>query len=137
MAQNLNVDVHSRATRAAERTGSGPIPLQDTKQPSSVLDNFLPHGEKIRMTQEAKGVFVPYPLLGIILTLIIIVVGGIVAIEVQVGNLSTTILLRDADQRAVTLELKEKTAQMEVYLHDNREKLIRLQSQLDNERRKN
>lgn len=81
------------------------------------------------MTQEAKGVFIPYPLLGIIITLCTILVGGIIAIQVQVSNLSTTILLRDADQRAVIKELKDKTEQLQVYVHDDREKLIRLQTQ--------
>lgn len=87
------------------------------------------------MTQDAKGVFVPYPLLGIILTLSIVVVGGIVAIQVQVSNLSTTILLRDADQRAVIQELKDKTEQLEVYLHDDREKIIRMQTEQEGKRR--
>lgn len=87
------------------------------------------------MTQEARGVFIPYPLLGIIIMLSLAVVGGIVAIQVQVSNLSTMILLRDADQRAVTQELKEKAEQLEVYLHDDREKLIRIQGQLEGKRR--
>lgn len=80
------------------------------------------------MTQEAKGVFIPYPLLGIIITLACIVVGGIIAIQVQVSNLSTTILLRDADQRAIIQELKETTEQHRVYIHDTREKLIKMQT---------
>lgn len=83
------------------------------------------------MTQEAKGVFIPYPLLGIIITLCTILVGGIIAIQVQVSNLSTTILLRDADQRAVVKELKDKTEQLQVYIHDDREKLIRLLERSD------
>lgn len=83
------------------------------------------------MSQEAKGLFVPYPLLGIMLTLAIALVTGLITLWVQVSNLNTTILLRDADQRAATMELKEKTAQLEVYLHDDREKLIRLQAQQD------
>ena len=87
------------------------------------------------MTQEARGIFVPYPLLGIIITLAMVVVGGIIAIQVQVSNLSTTILLRDADQRAVIQELKSKAEQLEVYLHDDREKIIRMQTQQD--KRKN
>lgn len=83
------------------------------------------------MTQEAKGVFIPYPLLAIMVTLGLVIVGGIVAIQVQVSNLSTVILLRDADQRAVTQELKEKTEQLQVYIYDSREKLVRLQAEVD------
>lgn len=85
------------------------------------------------MTQEAKGLFVPYPLLGIMLTLAIALVTGLITLWVQVSNLNTTILLRDADQRAAIIELKEKTAQLEVYLHDDRERLVRLQAQTDKE----
>lgn len=88
------------------------------------------------MTEEARGVFVPYPLLGIILTLVVIIVGGIIAIQVQVSNLSTTILLRDADSRAVISELKEKTEELQVYIINDREKLIKLQVELDNSRRR-
>lgn len=83
------------------------------------------------MTQEAKGVFIPYPLLGILMTLAVIMISGIIALEVQVSNLNTTILLRDADSRAETLAIKEKQAQLEVYIHNDREKLVRIETQLD------
>jgi hypothetical protein len=67
---------------------------------------------------------------------ILVIIGGavlsfVIALEVQVSNLSTTILLRDADQRAAIHDVQEKAAQLEVYLHDDREKLIRLQTQQD------
>ena len=88
------------------------------------------------MTQEAKGVFIPYPLLGIIITICVLLVTGIVAIQVQVSNLSTTILLRDADQRAAIQQLQEKTEQLQVYIYDSREKLIRLQTQAEREESK-
>lgn len=81
------------------------------------------------MSQEAKGVFLPYPLLAIIVTVVAVLLGGIITLEVQVNNLSTTILLRDADQRAAIHDLQEKIGQHEVYIHDDREKLIRLQTQ--------
>lgn len=81
------------------------------------------------MQQEAKGVFLPYPLLAIIVTVVAVLLGGIITLEVQVNNLSTTILLRDADQRAAIHDLQEKIGQHEVYIHDDREKLIRLQTQ--------
>lgn len=129
-------DVHTRALRAAGRNGDGGR-LQELKHEPEVIsfwERFLPYGRRMRMMQEAKGVFIPYPLLGIIITLCTIVVAGIIAIQVQVSNLSTTILLRDADQRAVTQELKEKSEQLEVYIHDDREKLIRL---LDREEQRN
>lgn len=88
------------------------------------------------MTQEAKGVFIPYPLLGIIMTLAVIMISGIIALEVQVSSLNTTILLRDADSRAEITALKEKSAQLEVYIHNDREKLVHIETLLDSQKRK-
>lgn len=88
------------------------------------------------MTQEAKGVFIPYPLLGIVVTIAIVLIAGLVALEVQVSSLNTTLLLRDADTRAEMLAAKEKIAQLEVYIHSDREKLVRIETTLDNPKRK-
>lgn len=87
------------------------------------------------MTQEAKGVFIPYPLLGIIITLAVVMISGIIALEVQVSSLSTTLLLRDADQRATTNQLQDKLSILETYLHNDREKIIRLETESDQKRR--
>ena len=73
---------------------------------------------------QSKGVFLPYPLLAILVTVGTLLLGGIVTLEVQLNNLSTTILLRDADQRAATRALQEKQEQLEVYIHDMREKRV-------------
>ncbi len=78
----------------------------------------------------SRGVFLPYPLLGMLVTIAIVLVSGLVALEVQVSNLSTTLLLRDADQRAEITAIKEKNAQLEVYIHNDREKLIDIQTTL-------
>ena len=83
--------------------------------------------------QSTRGVFLPYPLLGMLVTIAIVLISGLVALEVQVSNLNTTLLLRDADSRAEITALKEKSAQLEVYIHDDREKLIRLQTRSDEE----
>lgn len=82
----------------------------------------------------SRGIFLPYPLLAVIVTLSIVVISGIVALEVQVSNLNTTLLLRDADQRAEIIALKEKSAQLEVYIHSDREKLIKLETFIDSQR---
>ena len=133
-----SVDATVRTSPSGSRNGRGL--LQDAKhvpQPQPTFwDRLLPHGRLIKMTQEAKGVFIPYPLLGIIITLALLVISGIIAIQVQVSNLSTTILLRDADQRAVIQELKSKTEQLQVYIHDDREKLIRLQTEAEKDKRR-
>lgn len=81
----------------------------------------------------SRGIFLPYPLLAVITTLAIVVISGIVALEVQVSNLNTTLLLRDADQRAEIISIKEKSAQLEVYIHNDREKLIKLEAFIDNQ----
>ncbi len=78
----------------------------------------------------SRGVFLPYPLLGMLVTIAIVLVSGLVALEVQVSNLSTTLLLRDADQRAEITAIKEKNAQLEVYIHNDREKLVDIQTTL-------
>lgn len=80
--------------------------------------------------QSSRGLFIPWPLLTIMVTLGIVVVSGLIALEVQVSNLNTTLLLRDADQRAEIIALKEKSAQLEVYIHNDREKLIEIQTSL-------
>lgn len=87
--------------------------------------------------QQNKGLFLPYPLLGIIITLAIVVISGIVALEVQVSNLNTTLLLRDADhaRQVETLklemtEIKNKNEQLAVYIHDDREKLVAIKTKL-------
>lgn len=88
------------------------------------------------MTQEAKGLFLPYPLLTIIVTIAVVLISGLVALEVQVSSLNTTLLLRDADTRAEMLTAKEKIAQLEVYIHNDREKLVHIETLLDNPKRK-
>lgn len=87
---------------------------------------------------ENRGVFIPYPLLGMIITLAIVVISGLIALEVQVSSLNTTLLLRDADSRAEQTAIKEKLAQLEVYIHDMREKRVADRSDIDQlkERRK-
>ena len=92
---------------------------------------FAPRPEtQIMAEQPSKGVFIPYPLLGMLVTIAIVLISGLVALEVQVSNLNTTLLLRDADGRAEIMALKEKTAQLEVYIHNDREKLIDIQTTL-------
>jgi len=85
---------------------------------------FVPRQEVQMVATQSKGVFLPYPLLAILVTVGTLLLGGIVTLEVQLNNLSTTILLRDADQRAATRALQEKQEQLEVYIHDMREKRV-------------
>lgn len=104
---------------------------------------FVPRsGIKKMPEQEAKGVFVQWPLLIIIITLASILIGAIVGLQVQVSNLNTTLLLRDADHsrqvdglRQDNAELKGKYEQLRVYIQDDREKLVAIQTRLGITRR--
>lgn len=80
---------------------------------------------------ESKGVFLPYPLLGMLLTLAVVLISGIIALEVQVSNLNTTILLRDADGRAQIKELQDRLSTLQVYVQNDRERLVRIETQQD------
>lgn len=92
---------------------------------------FVPHQETQMVNNlSSRGLFIPWPLMAIIVTLAVVLVSGLVTLEVQVSNLSTTILLRDADQRAEIMAIKEKAAQLEVYIHNDREKLVDIQTTL-------
>lgn len=79
------------------------------------------------MAQEAKGVFLPYPLLGIMLTLVLILVGGIVGLYSQLSAMNTAMILRDADYQQRTKKLEEKIELQGMYITDVREKIIRLE----------
>lgn len=87
--------------------------------------------------QASKGVFIPWPLLAIIVTLAIVLVSGLVTLEVQVSNLSTTLLLRENDRAREVKDLKDEMArisgkneQLQVYIQNDREKLVSIQTKL-------
>jgi len=117
--------------------------LQESQQEHWLSQMFLPrYGVRKMPEQEAKGIFVQWPLLIIIITLASILIGAIVGLQVQVSNLNTTLLLRDADHsrqvdglRQDNVELKGKYEQLRVYIQDDREKLVALQTRLGITRR--
>ncbi len=75
-----------------------------------------------------NGLFLPYPLLGILMTLILALGGGIIGLFIQVNSLQTTILLRDADYQREQKQAWEKIEQLQVYINNDRERLIRLEA---------
>lgn len=82
------------------------------------------------MSDEAKqtgGVFLPYPLLGILMTLILALGGGIIGMYVKVDTMNATILMRDADQREQLKALRDEQKLQSMYMSDLREKIIRLE----------
>jgi uncharacterized membrane protein (DUF106 family) len=78
---------------------------------------------------QRNGLFVPYPLLALILTLTMALGAGIIGLYSQLSAMNTTMILRDADYQRQVRELKEKADQMEVYLHNDRERIARLEAE--------
>lgn len=84
------------------------------------------------MSEEAQrtgGLFLPYPLLGIVMTLVLALGGGIIGLFIQVNSLQTTLLLRDADYQRDQKQSWEKIEQLQVYIQNDRERLSRLEAQ--------
>lgn len=69
------------------------------------------------------GLFLPYPLLGIMMTLILALGGGIIGLYVKVDTMGAVMLMRDADHREQVKDLKNKLELQELYIHDIREML--------------
>lgn len=88
--------------------------------------------------QQSKGIFLPYPLLAILVTVGALVLSGIVGLYVQVSSLQTTLLLRDADTRRDIMQLKEESEELRVYIQNDREQLVAIkewQRNQDNNKR--
>lgn len=87
--------------------------------------------------QQTKGLFLPYPLLGILTTVGALVLSGIVGLYVQVSSLQTTLLLREQDHTLRMREIKDEMAiirgkneQLMVYITNDREKLVAIETKL-------
>lgn len=130
--KHLDVDVHQRAIRAAARTGIAQVVLQGTFEDKPKKRGFLaavlPHQETRIMAEEAaksSGLFLPYPLLGFLLTLTMAMVAGLVGLYSQLSTMQTTMILRDSSYQQQVKELKEKVDLQGMYITDLREKQIR------------
>lgn len=87
--------------------------------------------------QRTSGLFLPYPLLAIIMSLVLALGGGIIGLFIQVSSLQTTILLRDADYQRERQQAWEKIEQMQVYIQNDRERLGKLEERVDQRQRRN
>lgn len=99
------------ATKAREnisRNGKlADFPLQGSRDRNLLERWFVPHQETQVVAQQAsRGIFLPYPLLAILVTVGALVLSGIVGLYVQVSSLSTTLLLRDSDHARQIMEIK-------------------------------
>ena len=79
--------------------------------------------------QRTGGLFLPYPLLGILMTLIVVLGGGLVGLYSQLSAMQTTLLMRDADYRREQQQAWEKIEQLQVYIQNDREKIAKLEAQ--------
>ena len=98
---------------------------------------FLPRKESHLMSDEANrtgGVFMPWPLLGIVMTLVIALGGGIVGLYSQLSAMQTTLIMRDADYRREQQQSWDKIEQLQVYIQNDREKLAKLEAQITQKR---
>ena len=73
----------------------------------------------------------PYPLLGLILTLVLALGGGMAGLVIQVNSLQTTLLLRDADHRDALKKLENQNDLQEQYIRDVREKQAEMRSDVN------
>lgn len=87
--------------------------------------------------QRTGGMFLPYPLLGLVLTLVLGLGSGIIGLLIQVNSLHTTILLRDADYQRERQQMWDKMEQIQVYIHNDRERLGKLEERVDQQRKRN
>ena len=83
---------------------------------------------------ETKGLFLPWPLLAIITTVAIVLISGLVTLTVQVSNLNTTMLLRDADSRAQIGKMQDELSVLRVYVQNDRERLVKIETQIEKKR---
>lgn len=82
------------------------------------------------MSEEAArtgGIFLPYPLLGIIMTLVVALGGGMIGLYSQLSAMNATMIMRDQDAQRRIDDLKKQMELQGVYMSDLREKVIRLE----------
>lgn len=75
--------------------------------------------------QRTSGVFIPYPLLGILLTLTLALGGGLIGLYATVTTMNATMIMRDADRAAQQKSMQDKLDLLNIYITDLREKEIR------------
>lgn len=91
------------------------------------------------MSEEANrtsGVFLPYPLLGILMTLVLALGGGIIGLYAQLTAMNATMIMRDADHRREQQQNWDKIEQLQVYIHNDRERIGKLEERINNQGRR-
>lgn len=83
------------------------------------------------MADEASrtgGIFLPWPLLGFILTITMTLVAGLVGLYTQISAMNTTLILRDAAAQQQMTDLKHEIQVQGEYVRDLRERIIRVET---------
>jgi uncharacterized protein YcfJ len=75
--------------------------------------------------QRTNGLFIPYPLLALIMTMALALGGGLIGLYAQVSTMNATILMRDSDRADQLKKLENKLELTNEYVRDLREKQIR------------
>lgn len=131
MRNQADVNAPRTAFREHARSNGARIQLHDfmdapeTRPPRHW---FLPTKETRIMADEVartSGLFLPYPVIGFLLTLTMALVAGLVGLYSQMATMQTTMILRDATYQQQVKELKEKVDLQGMYITDLREKVIR------------
>lgn len=94
---------------------------------------FLPRREAYMADElnRQSGLFIPYPLLAIILTLVLGLGSGIIGLFIQVNSLQTTLLLRDADHKEAIKKLDNAKELHDQYIRDIRERQAEMRSDVN------
>jgi len=74
--------------------------------------------------QRTNGVFIPYPLLAIMLTLTLALGGGLIGLYAQVSTMNATMIMRDADRADQLRKIEEKLELANLYITNLREKEV-------------
>lgn len=83
------------------------------------------------MADEANrtgGVFLPWPLLGFILTITMALVAGLVGLYTQISAMNTTLILRDSTNQQQMMDLKRAIEVQGEYVRDLRERIIKVEA---------
>lgn len=86
------------------------------------------------MSEEASrtgGLFLPYPLIGILMTLVLALGGGIIGMYVKLDTMNATMIMRDADHREALKKLENKSDLQELLIRDLREKQVETRSDVN------
>ena len=105
--------------------------LQKTVQP-----RWWKRGVRLMAEEGKGGLLIPYPLLAIIVPVVIALIAMMGAMYSAVNNLQSTMLMRDAQHAQELREVKEKQEQAQVYIQNDREKIIELKGQIESLKRR-